>query len=579
MRVFALSVIVFFVAVPGSLAASWDPAAQIAPYGVSGSQIEDMQGIGQSPVMVKQDARGDVAVAWTRADPIGAYHVELSYKPAGQPWVGPDEIGPPHTLLLGLGMDAGGNTTVAYQSTDGTVAAAMSVVTRARGGSWGPVEPLGEPAESPNGPSLVALLVDDPGDVLVVYNDQHSSRAFGRFESAFRPVGGAWQAPVDLAADPSGGDVENMEVGMAADGEATMLEGFTSSPAVPHSRRFTPTGGWEAPVAAFTPPVVANGQAAPGAFGVSPTGEVMVVSFVATTYPQGQIMVTSRAPGATSWSPYITLGSTIPGDQCAPVRLAFDSAGEAIVACAGSNGPFPGSSVYAAIRSSGGSWGPLALVASDTEGGTNAAVLAMADDGHALMEAIANPTVADPAGAPELLERLPGQATWATTSLPPFGFANTLVGGPGHGITAVMPDNIIVGGLLSDGLQASLLSQPKAPLSPAIPSSKGSPRVAPAAHRFARIRLVGRRACSLVHHPCSTARRVHLNIGLKHGQRWVRITVQRLRGRTWALVRKLRVRPRAGRVTVTLPRGRVRVSTATPRGTKAVGWVLYLVVR
>ena len=342
---------------------------------------------------------------------------------------------------------------------------------------------------------MTGLVTDDAGDLLFVYYDKGIPAAPLRY--AFRPAGGAWRSPAAVDTPVPGGGIGASGLGIAASGVATLLEGRSSSAGEPSvvAQRFTPAGGWQPPTPIFVPP---PDLPSAGAFAVSQAGEATF----AVIFPDGRLMTASRAADAHGWSPLTSIGSPPPGKQCQPLQLAVDSAGEAIVACAGVSPDQTYAATYVAMRAANGTSG--AARCSRHEQPENAtAQLAMADDGHAFLNVIVDPKDPDISGTSELLERLPGKL-WAPAAQPfaasppstlpfivnPIQASGTVYGGPGRGITAVQPIGAVVGQLITYGLSATVLTQPS--------TVKGG--------QHPSIRLVGRGHCADLRHPCHTPR-------------------------------------------------------------------------
>jgi hypothetical protein len=309
-----------------------------------------------------------------------------------------------------------------------------------------------------------------------------------------------------------------------------------------------------------------------GAFAVSPKGDATY----AVVFPDGRLLTTSRAARAPGWSPLVSLGSSPAGTGCRPLRLAVDSAGDAVVACAGASATTPGSESDAAVRASDGTWGPLERVSSNGAGAADNVQLALADDGRALIEVIADPTVAGATGSTDLLEHLPGQG-WAPTAMPfsdplNFGWA-WMAGGPGHGIIAVHLIKAIVGNLDSYGLSAAELAQP---VSAIAPLTNATPKVKVRA--YATLRLVGAANCRRVRHPCRVGRTAHLLVGALTARTSLHLSVARLRAGSSQPARTFQVHPTHGHVTIRLPLGTLRISTVALRDTRPHAWAIYLIV-
>ncbi len=430
MRLLALTAAWMFLSVSGASAAIWQPFTSLAPVAPIGSSIEGGNDARQSTVLIRHNPRGDVVVAWTRDDDIfsgGVDHIQLVFKPAGHDWLPLVEVGPPSSRLAALTLDDDGVVNVGYGEASDPAPRQASVVTRSKAGVWGAPQQFGVPAAG-NAPGIAGLVTDAAGDLLVVYGDQAN---FGGFlESSFRPAHGTWSVPIDVEPRAPATSHGVLGLGMGENGVATLLEVIGTYPQVIASRHFTPAGGWQPSTILLSRPD--NDVVNFGAFAVSRSGEAIYTLVL----PDGRLVATSLASNATAWTPFATLGSPVPGINCRPVALAINAVGEAVVACAG--GAFMGtndSETYAAVRASSGTWGPLEQVSSNRNGSAQNEVLALTDDGRALLLVITDP-IDDHTQSTALLERVPGQG-WHPTAVPfdaPAGQAWFLMGaGPGPG--------------------------------------------------------------------------------------------------------------------------------------------------
>lgn len=561
MRLMALAALPLVLAVPTASAATWNPATSVAPDAPAGAGIDSpTPGILGRAVQMTRDARGDVAVAWTREDApfaSGPKHVQLAVKLVGRPWTQPEEVAPIGTVLQAIAMDGQGDVTLGYASSAPGSVALPLVRTRSSLGAWGAPHPIGAASDVESPAAIGWIGADAAGDLLVLYGD---SSATGP-QSTFKPAGKPWQAPVVLEAQPPSQPTGMEFFGMSANGTATAIMEQNAQPPVNlYTRRFTPRGGWQPDVPLLTI-ATADPLASNGALSVAGDG----AATFALLLPDGTLVSSSRAAAAAAWTPLVTLGA--PEIACSPIALAVDVEGEAVAACTRENleGTIGGnSSTFAAVRAADGTWGPLADV-DDQHSGGPALALAMADGGRALMVL---PT-APPAGVSYdqgsmALERLPGQP-WQRTALPAFDDSQgplfpALLGGSGQGILALRTFSDDQGSQVTTGLQADLLRVPATTLT---------------------LRLAGRRVCDAPGRPCRSGRTAHVSVLLATGQRSLKLTIGRLHAGRWRRVRTVLVRTdgTSARATLRLPLGRIRISAATLHDTRAHPWVAYLLVR
>jgi hypothetical protein len=560
MRLFALFVLPFAIVVPAASAATWQPPVVIAPASPAGA------GIGADPywlpdITTSRDARGDVAIAWTREDPTfqnGPKHVQVAVKLVGKAWTPPEEVQSAiGTTLEGMAMDGKGDVTLGYVSTEQPDPVQPMVRTRDADGTWGAPLALGVAAPSPNEPTITAIGADRIGDTLVIFNN-HAEAA----QSVFRPAGGAWQAPVVPGTAGT--------FAMSENGIATMVGGG-SVPNTIYATRFTAATGWQAPLPVVGVPSTqpTSGGASSLALAVAGNGDATV----AMTMPDGTLVSTSRAANAPGWTPLVTIGvAGGPGFVCGPLVLAVDVGGDAVVACPRSNNTGSGGeqgSQLAAVRAADGTWGPVTDV-QDARWGSGTTRLAMADDGRALLLVTTDPPDTDHDVGSLLLEHLPGQG-WKPATMPGFDASLgpiffDLSGGDGLGILAVTRYGGAQDGQATAGLVAAELAVPSASV--------------PAKQTHALLRVVGRRTCESIAHPCRSARTAHVTLRVAGTQRWLQLTIDRLRAGHWHPVRRVRVRVHgtSTKAALRLPAGRVRISTVTLHDARAHAWAAYLLV-
>ena len=286
MRRVILSAIAVLAAAPIASAATWQPPTVIAPASPAGAGFYfGLQDLGS--VQVRQDARGDFAVAWTRADPPSQQsqsHVQLSVRLAGASWTPAEEVAPPGTRLEAMAIDGKGDVTVAFVSTSNPGHPTQAVVrTRSASGRWDAPHAVGGAAAAAVGSDVAFIGADDAGDTLVVFGDP----AVQGSQSEFRPAGGAWQAPVVLDPQAPVESIGGFAFGMGGNGIATLMEFQNANP--PQNvlaRRFTVAGGWEAPLPILTSPAESLVLSRQTSLAVSASGDAHVRSRAARREPR-----------------------------------------------------------------------------------------------------------------------------------------------------------------------------------------------------------------------------------------------------------------------------------------------------
>lgn len=150
-------------------------------------------------------ANGDAVVVWSSnyRPPAETQTVLAVTREAGGQWSQPVEISKPASQggfeVAGepeVVLDAQGDATAIW-SEETSRAAAIVASTRPRGGAWSaPVELTNNEENAGRFPELA---VDSAGDVTAIWTWGPGEYLGGVVQSATRPVGGAWSAPVNLS--------------------------------------------------------------------------------------------------------------------------------------------------------------------------------------------------------------------------------------------------------------------------------------------------------------------------------------------------------------------------------------------
>jgi len=164
------------------------------------------------------DARGDTTVVWMHFDGLH-YVVESAYRPESASWEAPtlvsqagEEGGNPHVAL-----DAGGDSLVAWRGGDEGeefVRAAYRPV----GGSWSAPADVSAEGEAVQ---VVRDAVDPEGNAIVAWAGMGEGGGYDVVRAAYKPVGGSWEAPVELSAD--GGNSFPSDVVFDVGGNAALV--------------------------------------------------------------------------------------------------------------------------------------------------------------------------------------------------------------------------------------------------------------------------------------------------------------------------------------------------------------------
>ena len=168
--------------------------------------------IGEEPPLVSVDSAGNATAVWRRYRG-GELIYESAVRQAGGPWSTPSRFfgGLEDAYELQIAVDALGNETAIWVRRVGRSWVVQSA-TRSAGGSWSAPVTLSQPGA---GSALVA--VGPEGSVTAVWLLEREEGRRSVVQSATRPAGGIWSAPVTLspprkaarspqiALDPQGG--------------------------------------------------------------------------------------------------------------------------------------------------------------------------------------------------------------------------------------------------------------------------------------------------------------------------------------------------------------------------------------
>jgi hypothetical protein len=253
-----------------------------------------------------------------------------------------------------IGADAAGNATAVWSRWNGTQYVVQASY-RPVGGAWS------APADIAGGRSIwnPQVVVDPAGNATAVWRRVDADRSV--VQTSSRPAGGAWSAPVDLSTDPSVDysqrpDVPQLAVDQAGVVTATWsrFEGATGQPwkLTAQSATRAADGTWSTPVD-LSP---AGSPARSTDVAVDPAGTATAV------WAAGASLLAATRPAGGAWTVPVQLSATA-GPRGNP-RVVVDPSGTATAVW----GSFAGGAygVQTASRAPGGAWtAPLDLVSGD----------------------------------------------------------------------------------------------------------------------------------------------------------------------------------------------------------------------
>lgn len=285
----------------------FDPAAWSAPTMVNGGI-----GIAQNPAIVA-DSVGQVHLAWQRnwgsiqvsaRDLDGVWIAPLQLSPAGHdaryPALGADATGGVHAVWADQATASTGSIYYAYRASGGAWTTPISLIAN----TWLPTYP--------------DVAFDSLGGVHVVW--QYGYDGENNLQYAYKPPGGAWQAPSDVWDTPPGAYVP----ALAIDGNNVLhLIWKQSGTDVAYSTRSL-SGSWSAPV------VVHHASNSVWRPDIATTGaSTLIAAWRQQVGPQQQIFVSERS-GGSAWTlpARLSLAQQFIGDG---PSLAVAPSGEVLV--------------------------------------------------------------------------------------------------------------------------------------------------------------------------------------------------------------------------------------------------------
>jgi hypothetical protein len=336
------------VASPASAAPGWS-----RPMNVSG-----VMSIAEESPSVDVDSSGNATVVWRRYGN-GKPIYESAVGGAGRPWSTPSTLlgGLEDAYGLEIAVDPLGSETAIWGRRVGRSRVVQSA-TRPAGGSWSAPVTLSKPGA---GSALVA--VDPEGEATAVWLLEREEGWRSVVQSATRPPGGPWSAPVDLS--PERKAARSPQVALDPQGGATAVWEEEFSGAIQSATR-PPGGPWSAPVTLSATGVRADWPQV----AVDSQGNATAV-WAGAVFSGGRIkshrIQTATRPAGGIWSAPVSISK--PGHRhVQDPQIAVDPQGEATAIWQRSDGS--DLAVQGATRPPGGSWSaPVEITAGHGQGG------------------------------------------------------------------------------------------------------------------------------------------------------------------------------------------------------------------
>jgi PKD domain len=324
------------------------PSAVAAPGWLAPANfVEEAGSVGHLRIAV--DEQGDAMAVWQSEGGkleggVSSYETRTAFRPAGGAWQTPERLSPYGQSAedANVAFDAHGDAFAvweAYSSSvpEGDAHFSIQAAFRPVGGAWQAPVDL-SPVEAPGG-EHPSLAVDAQGDAIVTWN-----RGAGPVQEAFRPAGGAWQAPVDLTQGSAEGDFS--QVAFDKQGDALAMwqgDGLQSA--------FMPAGGTWQPPATVGSELVAGSD-----FAVDGRGDAVAVWDSWTEgFLSHRVVQAALRPAGGDWQAPVDLSEEPHGEDWRwepyEPQVSIDEQGDAVVVWTqGEKG------VLSASKPNGGAW-------------------------------------------------------------------------------------------------------------------------------------------------------------------------------------------------------------------------------
>jgi hypothetical protein len=206
------------------------------------------------------DAAGDATAVWTTRNGSES-ETETSYRPAGGAWEAPSTLSNPgeEAADASLAADPRGDTVVGWARDETPGQNLMIARYRPAGGGWEAPVGLGYEDGEAGSPGLA---MDDAGDLMAVWSSVRvSPPRYATVQSAYRPVGGSWEAPVVLSSTESNAYPEDIAFDGLGDALVLWVQGNGEAQAIAGALR-TAAGIWQPPTEISEPALLTDNASA-----------------------------------------------------------------------------------------------------------------------------------------------------------------------------------------------------------------------------------------------------------------------------------------------------------------------------
>jgi hypothetical protein len=305
-------------AVGTAIGGGWSAPVQVGESGDDGDEPQ-----------VAIDPQGNSVVVWAaHPESSGSSFIQATSRQVGGAWSAPADISEGNVAMLpGVAFDAQGNAVAIWEGFDYIGSAELP----AAADKWqAPVEiaqtDLG-PGGRPGGPQLAA---DPQGEVLAVWSNASGSGENHIVYSARRPIGGGWQPPAALSDRGMNAAAPHVALDPQGNAIAVWSAAGSSGDAVTQSAVRPIGGAWQAPLDISETGLQASNQLEPHV-AVGPQGNA-VVAFEGIDGGQQVIQAAVGSTGGGSWQAPVDLSTSGPGQSSTATdpQLAVDSQGNVV---------------------------------------------------------------------------------------------------------------------------------------------------------------------------------------------------------------------------------------------------------
>ena len=309
-----------------------------APYKL----FDDVSDIYASP-QIAVDPVGNMTAVWGRREG-RSFVVQSATRPAGGSWSAPVNLSKPGAGSALVAVDPEGEATAVWLlEREGGNRSVVQSATRPAGGSWSAPVNLSSVKQDARSPQVA---LDPQGGATAVWEEESK----GTIQSATRPAGGSWSAPVNLSA--VGEWAHEPQVAVDSQGNATAVWTNSEPRGNLIESATRPAGGsWSAPVDLSKPGL--NAEEAQVAVG--PQGDATAIW--ARSNGRDLVVQGATRPAGGSWSAPVDI-SAHPGQGGFYPRLVVDSWGNATAVWKGYDSNRHNLAIQAATRPLGGGWSP-----------------------------------------------------------------------------------------------------------------------------------------------------------------------------------------------------------------------------